>query len=241
MWERPLALYVSINRYHIRLLPVAVSLRLPGQLPESTETSLCRHSPDGSLPDRYSARFQRFRQCEVVVAGDDVRTGWHTHPASKSLEFSVVKAHLSLYALRKQTPDPVFGDHQIGVRLPSILAARPRESSRRVEPRDHGLEFEADVHPRSGYRSAKARPTRKSRPQKLSRDAAWRVPSDRGIGSRAMSMMLPRPSVQPTAVRDEPQPDGLLISRSPSPRLARDAERACACRSRKWRRSRRWE
>jgi hypothetical protein len=44
-----------------------------------------------------------------VASGDDVRTGWRTHPASKSLEFSVVKAHLSLYAPRKQTPEPVFG------------------------------------------------------------------------------------------------------------------------------------
>jgi hypothetical protein len=32
------------------------------------ETRIRRHSPDGNLPDRYSARFQRFRQCEVVAA-----------------------------------------------------------------------------------------------------------------------------------------------------------------------------
>src|SRR5208282_5579877 len=39
----------------------------------------------------------------------------------------------------------------------SILAARPRESSRRVESRDHGLEFEADVHPRSGLSNGLSR------------------------------------------------------------------------------------
>ena len=30
------------------------------------------------------------------------------------------------------------------------FAARARKRARRVEPRDHGLEFEANVHPRSG-------------------------------------------------------------------------------------------
>src|SRR5271157_4098972 len=54
-------------------------------------------------------------------------------------------------ALRPAQTDAGAGvrHHQIRARIPSILAARPRESSRRVESRDHGLEFEADVHPRS--------------------------------------------------------------------------------------------
>ena len=52
-------------------------------------------------------------------------------------------------ALRPAQTDAGAGvrHHQISARIPSILAARPRESSRRVEPRDHGLEFEADVRP----------------------------------------------------------------------------------------------
>ena len=37
--------------------------------------------------------------------------------------------------------------HQIGARIPSIFVARTRKSARRVEPRDHGLEYEADVRP----------------------------------------------------------------------------------------------
>src|SRR5208337_214440 len=37
--------------------------------------------------------------------------------------------------------------HQIRARIPSVLPARARKRARRVEPRDHGLEFEADVRP----------------------------------------------------------------------------------------------
>ena len=52
-------------------------------------------------------------------------------------------------ALRLAQTDAGAGvrHHQIRARIPSIFPARPRESSRRVEPRDHGLEFEADVRP----------------------------------------------------------------------------------------------
>jgi hypothetical protein len=53
-----------------------------------------------------------------------------------------------VYALRKQTPEPVFvWHHQIGARIPSIFVARARQGARRVEPRDHGLEYEEDVYP----------------------------------------------------------------------------------------------
>jgi transposase len=37
--------------------------------------------------------------------------------------------------------------HQIGTGLPAVPAARDRKGARRVEPCDHGLEPEADVHP----------------------------------------------------------------------------------------------
>ena len=49
------------------------------------------------------------------------------------------------YALRKQTPEPVFGIHQIGDGISSVLAARARPCPQRVEPRYHGLEHEEDV------------------------------------------------------------------------------------------------
>jgi transposase len=54
----------------------------------------------------------------------------------------------NLYALRKQTPEPVFGIKKIGARIPSIFDARTGKGARRVEPCDHGLEYEADVRPR---------------------------------------------------------------------------------------------
>jgi len=52
-----------------------------------------------------------------------------------------------LYALRKQIPEPVFGHHQIGARIPPGPAAWSRQGTRRMEFGDHGLEHQADVHP----------------------------------------------------------------------------------------------
>ena len=52
----------------------------------------------------------------------------------------------ALYALRKQDPGAgVLGHHQSRARISSIFPARARKRARRVEPRDHGLEFETDV------------------------------------------------------------------------------------------------
>ena len=52
--------------------------------------------------------------------------------------------------------DPGTGvrHHQIGARIPSIFDARTRKSAWRVEPRDHGLEYEADVRPQPRLTSA---------------------------------------------------------------------------------------
>ena len=63
-------------------------------------------------------------------------------------------------ALRPAQTDPRTGvrHHQVGARVPSILAARARQGARRVEPRDHGLEHEADVRPQR--RLKRAPPTR---------------------------------------------------------------------------------
>ena len=62
-------------------------------------------------------------------------------------------------ALRPAQTDAGAGvrHHQIRARIPSIFAARARKRARRVEPRDHGLEFEADVHPRPGLSNGLSR------------------------------------------------------------------------------------
>ena len=52
-----------------------------------------------------------------------------------------------LYALRKQSAGTGVRHHQVGAGLPAVPAARARSCPGRVEPGDHGLEHEADVHP----------------------------------------------------------------------------------------------
>ena len=46
--------------------------------------------------------------------------------------------------------------HQVGAWIPSVFAARPRQSARRVEPRDDGVEPEADVRPRPRLKRGQA-------------------------------------------------------------------------------------
>src|SRR6202453_1763183 len=55
-------------------------------------------------------------------------------------------------ALRAAQADAGAGvrDHQIGDRIPSVFAARPQWRARRMEPRHHGLEHQADIRPRPG-------------------------------------------------------------------------------------------
>jgi len=67
-----------------------------------------------------------------------------------------------LYALRKQTPEPVFGIIK-SCSIPSIFDARTRKSTWRVEPCDHGLEYETDVRPQPRLR----------RPYAVSRSPKW--------------------------------------------------------------------
>jgi hypothetical protein len=68
------------------------------------------------------------------------------------------KAGKKRYALRKQTPEPVFGiiKSVLGFRqfisgsaslsrVPPVYAAWPGQRARRVERRDHGVEHQADV------------------------------------------------------------------------------------------------
>jgi hypothetical protein len=48
--------------------------------------------------------------------------------------------------------------HQVGARIPPVFVARSRQSARRVEPRDHGVEPEADVCPRPRLPGRQASP-----------------------------------------------------------------------------------
>src|SRR4029077_8603008 len=79
--------------------------------------------------------------------------------------------------------------HQIGARVPPVPAAWDRQCARRVEPRDHGVEHEADVRP--GRR--KLRPIRKlerqpsplARPRRISGTALPGQPPDLPVRKRA--------------------------------------------------------
>ena len=62
----------------------------------------------------------------------------------------------ALYALRKQTPEPVFGIVQIGAGLSAVPLARAGKRQRRVESGDDELESEADVRPAAHLRGAEA-------------------------------------------------------------------------------------
>ena len=64
--------------------------------------------------------------------------------------------------------------HQSGARIPSILAPRARQGARRVEPRDHGLEYEEDVRPQP----------RLTRPCAAWRRESRRLPVNRGRSQR---------------------------------------------------------
>jgi hypothetical protein len=56
--------------------------------------------------------------------------------------------------------------HQIGTRIPPVPAARARQGARRVEPRDHGMEHQTDVHPQPRLmRPARVPAAKKKRPQ----------------------------------------------------------------------------
>ena len=78
-----------------------------------------------------------------------------------------------LYRLAQADAGAGVRHHQVGARIPSVFVARPRQSARRVEPRDDGVESEADVRPRPGLTGPPGAPARmtqacgrlKSRPQ----------------------------------------------------------------------------
>jgi hypothetical protein len=70
--------------------------------------------------------------------------------------------------------DPGTGvrHHQSGARIPSIFVARTRKSAWRVEPCDHGVEYEADVRPQH-------RLTKPKRSQKQPKTGSRKVDRDR--------------------------------------------------------------
>ena len=67
-----------------------------------------------------------------------------------------------LYAQRKCIPEPVFGIIKSVLGFRQFFAARAGQSQRRVEPRDHGLELEADVGPEGRLRGLRS-PSRESK------------------------------------------------------------------------------
>src|ERR1019366_1352447 len=72
--------------------------------------------------------------------------------------------------------------HQSGARIPSILAPRARQGARRVEPRDHGLEYEEDVRPQPRLTRPCAAWRRESRRLPVNRrdhNAIWTPPKVR--------------------------------------------------------------
>ena len=120
------------------------------------------------------------------------------------------KTHGGQEALRVAQADARTGvrHHQIGAGLPPVPAAWPRQCARRVEPRDHGLEHEADV------RSWRAR----SEPRTPPLGAYWRTdrPAVRNDLNRANCVNIrqaPPPArcrpaeMQP--VPDKPSPTSL--------------------------------
>ena len=107
-----------------------------------------------------------------------------------------------LYALRKQTPEPVFGIIKSALEFPRIFIARPRQSARRVEPRDDGVEPEADVRPRP----------RLTRPPSVSAPAKQGVRSGPNPASERRWEPIPRRKTFQRAkiARPKPESDRLL-------------------------------
>src|SRR5580658_1476185 len=109
--------------------------------------------------------------------------------------------------------------HQIGARVPSIFVARPRPSARRVEPRDDGLESEADVRPR---------------PRLNGRQASHRQQGKRPKGDPNPAS---QPRSEPISPRNTFQPAKIAPAKTPVRQAARTAARASSEPARgRWRR-----
>src|SRR5208337_4260048 len=103
--------------------------------------------------------------------------------------------------------------HQIGARIPSVLVARPRQSARRVEPRDDGVEFEADVRPHPRL----TRPPSDPAPAKQAPEATRIPPLNRAWSPSKAARPFTSPN-RPRQPTSNPESDRLLGGRSPGRR-----------------------
>ena len=159
--------------------------------------------------------------CAAAGAAPLIATGRQPHHPSLSERFETAPSApknptpVEAMARRQEALCPAQTDpgagvrhHQIGARVPPVFLARSRQSAGRVEPRDHGVELEADVRPRprlmrlgaekkrDGRRSIRVIITRSSsdqasgdcrRRQNHSRRSAAKIQSDGLLGHRHMS------------------------------------------------------
>jgi len=90
----------------------------------------------------------------------------------------------TLYALRKQTPEPVFGIIKSVLGFRQFSLRRTRKSAWRVEPCDHGVEYEADVRPQPRLTKDQVR----SDAAQTARRKLDRGPQQRPLGAIARPM-----------------------------------------------------
>src|ERR1035437_8117623 len=94
--------------------------------------------------------------------------------------------------------------HQIGTWIPPVPAARARQGAWRVEPRDHGMEHQADVYPQLRLTGRGAGPGC----EKNGRSATWAVTTRSGRHQVPVAV-LPTPKSL-SAFSLKPQSDRLL-------------------------------
>src|SRR5208337_5022665 len=99
--------------------------------------------------------------------------------------------------------------HQIGARIPSVLVARPRQSARRVEPRDDGVEFEADVRPHPRL----TRPPSDPAPAKQAPEATRIPPLNRAWSPSKAARPFTSPN-RPRQPTSKPESDRLLEAKA---------------------------
>src|SRR5258705_1764167 len=109
-----------------------------------------------------------------------------------------------LYSLRKQIPGTSVRHHQLGPRIPPVPAARARQGAWRVEPRDHGMEHQADVHPQLRLILPDAGPGC----EKNGRRATWPVTTRSGRHQVPVAVLPTAKSLSAFSLK--PQSDRLL-------------------------------
>src|SRR5258707_473021 len=97
-----------------------------------------------------------------------------------------------------------FRHHQIGPRIPPVPAARARQGAWRVEPPDHGMEHQADVHPQLRLILPDAGPGC----EKNGRRATWAVTTRSGRHQVPVAVLPTAKSLSAFSLK--PQSDRLL-------------------------------